>query len=150
MYRHPALVPLSRQHFDALALCVLIERSVAQDDSHANVARLAGKVGAAWDVELTNHFQLEEELIFPKLPNALAAELIAEHRALERLITRLRAEPCTPLLEQFVGDLRAHAHKEEQRYFQEFQESVPEQDLQHLLPELETRTLRACLTDIAS
>ena len=150
MYRHPALVPLSRQHFDALALCVLIERSIGQDTAEAHIARLARKVGAAWDVELTNHFQLEEELIFPKLPNPLARELLAEHRAIAALISRLRAEPSLQLLEQFVADLRTHARKEEQEYFQQFQETVPEEELQRLLPELESRALRACLTDIAS
>jgi hypothetical protein len=150
MYRHPALVPLSRQHFDALALCVLVERSLSQDTSAANIRRLAVKIGAAQDVELANHFQLEEELIFPKLPNALAKELIAEHRALESLIQSLRANPSPNLLEQFIADLRSHARKEENEYFQEFQASISEQELAALLPQLESRALRACLTDIAT
>jgi hemerythrin superfamily protein len=150
MYRHPALVPLSRQHFDALALCVLVERSLLQDNSAANIRRLAAKIGAAQDVELANHFQLEEELIFPKLPNALANELIAEHRALEALIQSLRSNPSLNLLEQFVSDLRSHARKEENQYFQDFQASISEKELAALLPQLESRALRACLTDIAS
>ena len=149
MFRHPALVPLSRQHFDALALCVLTERSLEQDRSAANVSRLAAKIGAAQDLELANHFQLEEELIFPKLPNALAAELIGEHRALEALMGRLRATPSVDLVEQFVGSLRAHARKEENEYFQQFQEAIPESELAALLPQLESRALRACLSDIA-
>jgi len=150
MYRHPALVPLSRQHFDALALCVLIERSLSQDTSASNIRRLAAKIGAAQDVELANHFQLEEELIFPKLPNELAGQLIAEHRALESLIQSLRANPSLNFLEQFVTDLRFHARKEENEYFQEFQASISEEELAALLPQLESRALRACLTDIAT
>ena len=150
MYRHPALVPLSRQHFDALALCVLVERSLSEDTSEKNIRRLANKIGAAQDVELANHFQLEEELIFPKLPNALANELISEHRVLEALIQSLRANPSLNLLEQFVSDLRSHARKEENVYFQEFQASISEEELAALLPQLESRALRACLTDIAT
>jgi hemerythrin superfamily protein len=150
MYRHPALVPLSRQHFDALALCVLVERSLSEDTSEKNIRRLANKIGAAQDVELANHFQLEEELIFPKLPNALASELIAEHRSLEKLIKSLRANPSVNPLEQFVSDLRSHARKEENVYFQEFQASISEEELAALLPQLESRALRACLTDIAT
>jgi hypothetical protein len=150
MYRHPALVPLSRQHFDALALCVLVERSLREDPSETNVNRLARKIGAAQDFELANHFQLEEELIFPKLPNQLAKELIAEHRALEGLIGQLRANPSNNLLEQFVSGLRSHARKEENEYFQEFQASISEEELAALLPQLEARALRACLTDIAT
>lgn len=150
MFRHAALAPLSRQHFDALALCVLIERGLEQDASESNIGRLSRKVGAAWDVELSNHFQLEEELIFPRLLNALAEELIAEHRAIERLIARLRDQSSRELLEQFMSDLRLHARKEENEYFQQFQEAVPEQELAELLPQLESRALRACLTDIAS
>jgi hemerythrin superfamily protein len=150
MFRHPALVPLSRQHFDALALCVLMERSLGQDGSEHNIARLSQKVGAAWDVEISNHFQLEEELIFPRLHNALAEELITEHRAIERLIARLRDQSSGNLLEQFISDLRLHARKEENEYFQQFQDAVPERELVELLPQLESRALRACLTDIAS
>jgi hemerythrin superfamily protein len=150
MYRHPALVPLSRQHFDALALCVLVERSLREDPSESNIRRLASKIGAAQDVELANHFQLEEELIFPKLPNGLANELIAEHRTLEALIQSVRANPSLILLEQFVTDLRCHARKEENQYFQDFQASISEEELAALLPQLESRALRACLTDIAS
>ncbi len=148
MYRHPALVPLSRQHFDALALCVLVERSIREDGSEANVRRLAAKIGAAQDAELANHFQLEEELIFPKLCNQLAKELIAEHRALEALMRSLRASPSRNLLEQFVSDLRSHARKEENQYFQDFQASISEEELAALLPQLESRAVRACLTDI--
>ena len=148
MYRHPALVPLSRQHFDALALCVLVERSLGQDQSEANLRRLAARIGAAHQLELANHFQLEEELLFAKLPNALATELIAEHRALENLILSLRANASLNLLEQFVAALRCHARKEENEYFQEFQACISEQDLAALLPQLESRALRACLTDI--
>ena len=149
MFRHPALVPLSRQHFDALALCVLIERSLGQDNSDENVSRLAAKVGAAWDVELTNHFQLEEELLFPRLRNELAAELLREHGEVAALIARLRANPSQALLTEFISKLRDHAHKEEQQYFQQFQETVPEQELEALKPELDARALRACLTDVA-
>jgi hemerythrin superfamily protein len=148
MFRHAALVPLSRQHFDALALCVLIERSLSQDASEQNVARLAAKIGAAWDVELTNHFQLEEELIFPKLPNELATELLREHGQIADLISKLRTGPSQALLAEFVTALRDHAHREEQQYFPQFQESIPEQELEALRPELEGRVLRACLTDV--
>lgn len=150
MYRHPALVPLSRQHFDALALCVLVERSLAQDRSEANIGRLAAKIGTAQDLELANHFQLEEELIFPKLPNELAKELISEHRVLEALVRSLRANPSSNLLEQFVSGLRSHARKEENQYFQDFQAQISEQELATLLTQLESRALRACLTDIAT
>lgn len=148
MFRHPALVPLSRQHFDALALCVLIERSLSQESSAANIGRLAAKIGAAWDIELTNHFQLEEELIFPRLPNDLAADLLREHGEIAGLIQTLRREPSSYLLNDFVARLRAHARKEENEYFQQFQDAVPEQELTQLRPQLEQRALRACLSDV--
>ena len=43
MLRDPALIPLSHQHHNGLALCVLTERSLAEDSSEANVAKLARK-----------------------------------------------------------------------------------------------------------
>lgn len=40
MLRHKSLHPLSHQHHNGLALCVLLERSLAADRSDANLARL--------------------------------------------------------------------------------------------------------------
>jgi len=41
MLRDPALIPLSQQHHNGLALCVLTERALESDQSAATIERLA-------------------------------------------------------------------------------------------------------------
>ena len=47
MLRDPILVPLSHQHHNGLALCVMTRRSLAADSSAQNVAKLADHVRSA-------------------------------------------------------------------------------------------------------
>src|SRR2546423_5266752 len=85
MRRDPALVPLSQQHHDALALCVYIER--AANSGHLDLAHWNREVAAAWQAEIRWHFQSEEEIVFPAAqPNAsaLISELLAEHAQLRQ------------------------------------------------------------------
>ena len=65
MLRDPSLIPLSHQHHNGLALCVLSRRSLAADSSVENVAKLARKVIDRYELELTNHFEIEEQVLFP-------------------------------------------------------------------------------------
>ena len=91
MLRDPALIPLSQQHHNGLALCVLTERALAADRSEATIRQLATKAIDRYEIELTNHFAMEEQVLFPLIarelgPMPILTELIADHRALERLI----------------------------------------------------------------
>src|SRR5512136_1471559 len=113
MLRDRALVPLSEQHQHGLALCVLTERSLQGDASPENVGRLAGRAVDRYDVELTNHFAIEEEDVFPAIVEELGdspivSELVAEHRQLERITDRLRSTPDVASLREFSALLRSH------------------------------------------
>src|ERR1700693_5778412 len=59
MLRDPTLIPLSHQHHNGLAMCVLTRRSLADDASLENVARLARRVIDRYELELVNHFEIE-------------------------------------------------------------------------------------------
>src|SRR6185503_8590714 len=102
MLRDPSLIPLSRQHQHGLALCVLSRRSLAEDASTENVAKVADKVINHYEVELTNHFEIEEQVLFPSCgPMPIIDELRGEHRAMEGMIGELRTTPSAVLLEEF-------------------------------------------------
>src|SRR5262249_49464613 len=93
MLRDPSLIPLSHQHHNALALCVMMRRSLAADCSLENVAKWARKSVDRYELELVNHFELEEQVLFPMCGGKqIIAELVAEHRAIEAFIAQLRAE----------------------------------------------------------
>ena len=54
MLRDASLIPLSHQHHNGLALCVLTERSLREDPSPANVEKLARKTIDRYELERTN------------------------------------------------------------------------------------------------
>ncbi|MCY4188197.1 MAG: hemerythrin domain-containing protein, partial [Bryobacterales bacterium] len=87
MKRHAALVPLSRQHHDGLALGVMIDRALgAGGAAPARLERLRLQALELWDLEFRGHFEVEERIVFPAAraagETALVDALIAEHDAL--------------------------------------------------------------------
>ena len=149
MLRDPSLIPLSHQHHNGLALCVLTERALARDSSSANVDGLARKAIDRYELELTNHFEIEELILFPAMDSpliaGLIAELIAEHRRLEAMIGRLRVEPAKALLLEFTALLRSHIRREEGELFEEIQRRLPPEKLDALGKQIDAKAVRICL-----
>lgn len=145
MLRDPSLIPLSQQHHNGLALCVLTERSLAQDASAANVAGLARKAIDRYELELANHFEMEERILFPASDSPLIAGLIADHRELEAMLGRMRAAPSSALLLEFTALLRAHIRREENELFEEIQRRLPRETLDALGKEIDAKAVRICL-----
>jgi iron-sulfur cluster repair protein YtfE (RIC family) len=131
MLRHPVLVPLSRDHHHALALCVRTDRVLASDPSGAASARAAAAIVQKFDAEILEHFDFEERVLFPLLDEfeALApvvVELRGEHARMLELIGRLRAGGAQRLdIEEFTSMLRRHVHKEERVLFEQAQQLLP-------------------------
>jgi len=150
MLRDPSLIPLSQQHHNGLALCVLTRRSLREDASAANIAKLARRAIDRYELELANHFQIEEQILFPavceKLGDlALVYDLIAQHRDLESLIAQLRAAPSAALLEQLCELLSRHIRREESELFEMAQSRLPEPALREIGNAIEARVVRVCL-----
>ncbi len=146
MLRDRSLIPLSQQHHNGLSLCVLTERSLGQDSSAANVAHLAAKAIDRYELELTNHFELEERILFPAVANhPLVPGLIAEHRQLEALIARLRQEPTAALLLEFTALLRTHIRREENGLFEDIPDLLARPLLDSLGSEIDAKVVRICL-----
>jgi iron-sulfur cluster repair protein YtfE (RIC family) len=146
MLRDRCLIPLSHQHHNGLALCVMTRRSLAANPSPGNVARLAGRAVARYEIELANHFEIEEQVLFPLCASApLVALLVAEHRAMEGQIAQLRSAPAGALLEQFCALLSAHIRREENELFEEIQRALPREVLDRAGVEIDQRAVRVCL-----
>jgi hemerythrin-like domain-containing protein len=150
MLRDPNLIPLSHQHHNVLAMCVLTRRSLAEDPSPANVAHLARRAVDRYDLEMANHFEIEEQILFPAIENALGklplvAELAAQHRQAEDLIAQLRSAPTAALLERLCGLLAGHIRREENDLFQMAQSRLPEPVLLELGAAIERKVVRICL-----
>jgi hemerythrin-like domain-containing protein len=146
MLRDASLIPLSQQHHNGLALCVLTRRSLTADPSLENSAKLAKRVIDRYELELINHFEIEEQVLFPLCgPLPLVAQLIADHRALEALIARVRAKPTAGLLEEFCALLSTHIRREETELFEQVQRTLPRQILDRAGAEIDRRAVRICL-----
>lgn len=146
MLRDPALIPLSHQHHNGLAFCVLTRRALAQDVSPENIARLARRAIDRYELELANHFEIEEQVLFPVCGEmALIGELVREHRALEGLIAELRAAPSADVLEQFCALLSTHIRREEYELFEEIQGTLTRETLDRAGAEIDRRAVRICL-----
>lgn len=150
MLRNPALVPLSQQHHNGLALCVLTERALRADRSAQTVQKLARRVLDRYDIELSNHFAIEEQVLFPLVERELdrlpiIGELLADHRAIENMMEQLRRAPSVDLLEAFCTLLRRHIRREENELFEFAQQRLPAEALASAGREIDARAVRVCL-----
>jgi len=146
MLRDASLIPLSHQHHNGLALCVMTRRSLAADGTSVNVAMLARRATDRYELELVNHFEIEEQVLFPACgPMPLIAQLLAEHRMIEGLIAQLRTTPTGALLEQFCALLSGHIRREESELFEQIQRALPREVLDRTGSEIDRRAVRVCL-----
>jgi hemerythrin-like domain-containing protein len=147
MLRDRALVPLSQQHHNGLALCVLTDRSLQADDSPDNAARLAARALDRYDLEIANHFAVEEEVVFPLIERELGEypildELIAEHRHVERVVEQLRLAPEAATLRELTSVLRSHIRREESDLFEVIQQRLSRKVLDAMGAEVDTKAVR--------
>ncbi|MGA3040206.1 MAG: hemerythrin domain-containing protein [Bryobacteraceae bacterium] len=150
MLRDPNLIPLSHQHHNALAMCVLTRRSLGRDASPANVAQLAQRAIDRYELELANHFEIEEQILFPAIWNNLGKlplvdSLVAQHRQVEDLVAQLRTAPSAALLERLCSLLAEHIRREERDLFQVAQSRLPDTVLRELGYAIERKAVRICL-----
>ncbi len=150
MLRDASLIPLSHQHHNGLALCVLLRRSLQKDRTPENIARLAARVIERNDLELKNHFSIEEEVLFPAVAPymedpALIEGLIADHRRVEEIVQLLATAPEAKSLEEFMELLPGHIRREEKDLFEQAQARVPRAILDKAGIEIDARAVRLCL-----
>lgn len=139
MKRHSALVPLSRQHHDGLALGVMIERGLRDGAGPAQLERLREQALDLWQLELRGHFEVEERIVFPAARQAgqpeLVDALIAEHEAARLQFEALEQAPVSevaPLLDQLRTALVRHIRTEERVLFQAMQAALDQPQLEAL------------------
>jgi hemerythrin-like domain-containing protein len=129
MKRDPNLVPLSRQHFRALVLCMRIHRRRGQPADWQREMR------ALWEDDVRFHFQAEEKFLFPAARRyaalaPLVRELRAEHTRLRRAFAAARRRTLKSAeLTRFAGLLESHIRKEERQLFEQCQKQMSGKEL---------------------
>jgi hemerythrin-like domain-containing protein len=130
--RHPALVPLSRDHHHALVVARTLRRATAATAAEATRSFLAH-----WEEERL-HFRLEEEVLLPAYAahgdpeHPTIARVLVDHVVIRRDAGRLTAAPSLELLHELGDRLAAHVHLEEQELFPLIEATLPEPELSAL------------------
>ena len=142
MKRHAALVPLSRQHHDGLALGVMIQRGLCDGvgpASSAECERLRKQALDLWQLEFRGHFEVEERIVFPAAREAvdpgLVDALLGEHEQIRQQFAALEQaseSDAGPLLGRLRDTLVHHIRTEERVLFEAMQEAMDEQQLEAL------------------
>lgn len=136
MLRDVNLVPLSRQHQHALALCVRIQRAALA--TPAELRAWQAEIEQHVEQEIQHHFAAEEAHVFPLARRhadlrALVEELLEEHSQLRSNFEKAKTRVLdAPQLRQFADRLSAHIRKEERQLFEEMQRRLSEEEMRLL------------------
>lgn len=142
MLRDKNLVPLSRQHQHALALCVRINR--APLSSPRELDAWQAEIQQHFEQEIQYHFAAEEAALFPaarRIPDlrSLVAELVAEHAQLRNCFTTAANRTLNrEALRQFAELLSTHIRNEERQLFEGMQKQMTPEELQKIGLSLDT------------
>jgi hemerythrin-like domain-containing protein len=133
MLRDPNLIPLSRQHQHALALCVRLDRAIQAGE--IDLEAWQAEIQQQFESEIGIHFAAEEQEVFEateKLTQMqpLVKELVAEHALLRNSFARAAARGLDrESLGKFTDQLAQHIRKEERQLFEGMQEAMNPQEL---------------------
>jgi iron-sulfur cluster repair protein YtfE (RIC family) len=141
MLRDQSLIPLSRQHQHALALCVRIDRASPVRD--AVLTAWQKEIAEHFRTEIGIHFAAEEQVLFPAARRfkelvSLVEELLADHVWLRGRFAR--AEACDMSakdLSVLAQRLSGHIRKEERQLFERLQQLMTPAELASLGKDLE-------------
>ena len=153
MKRHSALVALSRQHHDGLALGVSIDRDLRASADEETARRLRAQVADAWEMELRGHFAVEEDILFPVARQAipdpgLVDRLVREHGEIRDAIGALQSAEGGELIQRLRAlreMLIRHIRCEERELFESMQASLAEPDLATLGRRIDEELPQACV-----
>jgi hemerythrin-like domain-containing protein len=131
MLRDQNLVPLSRQHQHALALCVRIDRALQAGE--VDLEAWQNEIQQHFNNEILIHFAAEEKELFPAAAKfsqlqSLVAELLDEHKLLRDYFARAAAHRLDrESLRLFATTLSQHIRKEERQLFEQMQQLMTAQ-----------------------
>jgi hemerythrin HHE cation binding domain-containing protein len=132
MKRDPALVTLSHDHHQALAVAQKLRRA---DEQSADRARAA--LVAYWDGHGREHFRLEEEILFPAYAgygdpyDPLLARALCDHVAIRREVAAATGDPAAPVgtLHKLGAMISEHVRLEERELYLLIERALPEAEL---------------------
>jgi hemerythrin len=147
--RHPALVPLSREHFNGLVQVRRL-RQAADADAPRRRHALTGFL-ANWSTEMAAHFDDEERLLGPLMSLEDCQRLLADHAQLRAWAGEVpgravATEPESEWMREVATFLEHHIRWEERECYERLQQTRA-QELAALMPA--ARDMERCRTGAA-
>ncbi|MCA9622232.1 MAG: hemerythrin domain-containing protein [Myxococcales bacterium] len=140
MKRHPSLVALSRDHHHALVMAQSLKLDAPARLTASLPASATERVAllTAWFArELEPHFMLEERVLPGHADPTLVGRVLADHARLRDTLATLATATDLPLaLDAWARDLEDHIHFEERSWFPSIEQTLAEDELDHLGVEL--------------
>ena len=136
MLRDKNLIPLSRQHHQALALCVRLDRAIRSGE--VDLEAWQAEIQQQFESEIEVHFTAEENVLFPSATRfsdlqPLVEELLTEHAILKDYFARAAARELNrQSLRNFGEKLAEHIRKEERQLFEGMQRVMSSSELDGL------------------
>jgi len=137
MKRHPALIPLSEDHHQALLLAMNLKKNAPKINNLPTEP--LGKMNYAKEIfhkELEHHFRDEEQFVFPFIKgkdeslDQLVLEIMGEHIILKNKIIGLNENPNLVNQLNEIGEmLELHVRKEERMLFEKTQLVLNDEEL---------------------
>ena len=142
MKRHPALIPLSRDHHNGLVQALRLRRAAADGDASARLV-VASEFVEFFRNEERVHLRDEEEVLFPLLLRHVPSqppplrEARLQHMQLVGFARKLQIAVAAGVVDRetlvAAGELLdAHIRLEERQLFPLIEELVPEDELRRL------------------
>lgn len=140
MKRDAALVALSHDHHQALAVALKLRRA---DEQSADRAR--SELLAYWEGHGREHFALEEQILFPAFAGygdpyePLLARALCDHVAIRREVDAATGDPGAPVgtLQKLGAMISDHVRLEERELFPLIESALPKAELAAVAAALE-------------
>ncbi|MEZ5561986.1 MAG: hemerythrin domain-containing protein [Gammaproteobacteria bacterium] len=147
--RHPALIPVAREHHECLILAqrLMGKTRVSDSDWPHDPVQQAATLAGFFERHLRQHFAIEEALVFPAAcgagseAGALVLQLLDEHRDMAARIEQMAANPQVVATElaAFGELLNAHIRLEDRQLFPLMEAGMPADALLELQRCVESR-----------
>ncbi|WP_312556719.1 hemerythrin domain-containing protein [Empedobacter brevis] len=129
MKRNEHIVLLSKDHHFGLLCSWKIEQGL---NKKVELKRIADYVDYFWKNHLDEHFEQEEQILFPYSNDEYNNQIKIEHTALKEMVKMIIQQPEKELLENFALYLKNHIRFEERSWFPALQEKLNESELEQI------------------
>ena len=138
--RSPQLVPLSKEHHDALLFVWKIRQGLKLG---ASLEKMRNYTMWYWKEHTRPHFFQEEKILLPHIPagHPLAIQLLNEHAQVRELVLSLDKDPDPETFTQLANLAERHIRWEERKFFGYLEEHLSPDELNAVKSSLDDHPL---------